>query len=142
MFTRFKEIGFALVVGAWGALLPIHALLYWVFLLIGIDLVVGVYTAFKLKEAITSRRLRESVGKTAVYLLAIIAGFAADNIVGSGGALLARAVAVGLMVIEIKSLDESLRKLDINVLGAVLDKLKPPPKAPPAAPPAPTEDPK
>lgn len=131
---RAKEIAVATALGLWAVLMPIHALLYWVFVLIGIDLVVGVYKAYRLNEEITSRRLRESVGKTTIYLLAMIAGFAADNIFGASGTLLARAVAIGLAVIELKSLDESLRQLGINVLGAVIDKLKPPPKDEPKDP--------
>ncbi len=134
---RAKDLALAVVAGAWAVLEGVHGILYALLALIVIDLLTGVMKSLHKGEAITSQRLRATPAKLATYLLTVLAIFAADYIVGNSTPILTRVVATALMLIELKSLDENLKSLGLDVLGAAIAKLKPAPKpeaavAPPA----------
>jgi phage-related holin len=100
--------------------------------LVGIDLVTGVAKAVKAGgwASIRSRRLRETIGKGFLYLLAILSAFLLDYVVGLD--IAARAVAGVIALTEVKSILENVTEMTgVNVISALLAKLKPPPAEPP-----------
>ncbi len=132
IWNKARTFAVAGLAGVWGILAPIHVLIYAVFFLIGVDLLSGVWKAFKAKEAITSRRMRETVGKLAGYMLALLTCFAIDKILGLNDISIARLTAGGLAFVEAKSIAENLTViLGFDPLAAVVEKLKPPPKQDP-----------
>jgi hypothetical protein len=131
IWTKTKTLVLAGMAGVWGILAPIHVLIYCVFFLIGADFAAGIWKAIKSKESITSRRMRETVGKLAGYMLALLACFAVDKILGLNDISIARLTAGGLAFVELKSIAENLTViLGFDPLAAVIEKLKPKPKDP------------
>ncbi len=129
-FGKAKEALFVSATALWAVLAPIHTLMYSVLLVIGVDLITGIWKSVKVDgERVTSRRLRETVAKLAVYLLVMLSGFAADKIMGGADPMMSRLVSLGLVGIELKSADENLKALGYDVLGSLIARLKPPPKS-------------
>lgn len=126
---KFKEYVLTGVLASWAMLAPIHTIIYAVLALVGIDLLTGLWKAIRVKEAVTSRRLRDTIAKLVPYLLALLSGFAADHILGTADPIVTRVVGAGLALIEIKSVGENLAAITgTDLLAAAVDKLKPPPK--------------
>lgn len=127
MYTalHLKEKVLLAIAAAWAVVTPIHTLVYAVLALVGMDLLTGLWKAYKASEAITSRRLRESMAKTIGYMLALVAGFACDRILGTEDPTIARVAGVSVALIELTSINENMRAVGVDVLGAVIEKLKP-----------------
>lgn len=116
----------SLLMGTWAVLAPIHILMYMVLLLMGIDLVTGVWKAVKERKQITSERARNSVGKLVGYFLAILCGFAIDKILGTNDPTMARVAASGVAGIELLSIDENMGVcIGVRPLAGLIEKLKP-----------------
>lgn len=112
----------------WGVLLPVKPLLYGTIAIVFIDLITGIWKAIKIKEKITSRRMRETIGKLAIYLLVILGGFAADNMASDGAPAIAKVLAGAIALVEIKSVAENASKiLGYDLWTMVVAKLKPKP---------------
>ena len=127
MYTaiQLKEKILLAVAAAWAVLMPIHTLVYAVLALVSMDLLTGLWKAYKAKEPITSHKLRESLAKTIGYMLALLAGFACDRILGTEDPTVARVAGVSVALIELTSINENMRAVGVDVLGAVIDRLKP-----------------
>lgn len=109
-----------------GILTPVKPLLYGTIALVFIDWVTGIWKAIKIKEKIESRRMRETIGKFAIYLLLILAGFAADHMASDGIPNLAKVFAGAVTLVEIKSISENAGKiLGIDVWQMISSKFKP-----------------
>jgi hypothetical protein len=108
------------------ALAPIKEITCWLLLLVAVDLVTGVAKAVRAGDFVTSRSLRDTVAKVGPYLLALLAAFSLDRLIGDADPTLARIASVALGSIEIKSIGENLKAITgIDLLGNVIDKLKP-----------------
>lgn len=113
--TFGKSIVFAI-----GLLAPIKIIMILVFVFILIDTIGGVWVSNKLGIEITSRRLSKFISKLLVYQTVIILAYAIDiNLLGpfillflSVPLATTKIVSLGLVVNEIFSLDESLKKLN------------------------------
>ncbi len=122
----------ASLLSLWAILAPIHTIIYAVSFLILADAGTGIWKAVKTKEPVTSRRMRDTVAKMAAYFIALLVGFAIDQVVGDS-MLLARVAAGSICLIEATSVNENLKAATgIDVLSAVIEKLKPKPKEPSA----------
>ncbi len=127
--SKVKELAIGLVVAFWAVLSPIHTIMYVVGALVLTDFVAGVSKALRLKQPITSRRMRATIGKTIAYQVAILVGFAMDHLAATEGLVCTRAIAVLVGLTECKSLDESLKDVTgFSIWEALVSKLKPPPK--------------
>lgn len=120
-----KEKLLLITAACWAVIAPIHTLVYAVLVLVGVDLLTGLWKAHRTKETISSRRLRESLAKTIGYMLALIAGFACDRILGTDDPTIARVAGISVALIELTSVAENLKAVGIDVLGTVIDRLKP-----------------
>ncbi len=126
---KAKEILLGALIGFWAVLTPVHTLLYVVGALVFADLATGIAKAWRKIEPITSRRLRESVGKSLAYFICVLAAFGLDHILEPGSLLCARAVSVLIAGTEVKSIFENMKDLTgVDLWQALVDKLKPTPK--------------
>lgn len=123
----------------WAALAPIHVLLGAVLGLVAIDFVTGIWKSrwpkdSALRVPVTSHAMRDSAAKVGPYFLMLLTGLLIDNALASGpvvDALFAKASALGIITWEVKSIAENLRVITgLDLLGALILKLKPPPKDP------------
>lgn len=129
MKDKAKEFAVGLLVALWAVFTPIHSILYVVMSLVLADFITGIYKAKRKRESITSNRMRHTSGKLIGYVILICAGFGLDHLAGQDSLFFARAFAVLIAGIEIKSLDENLRDVTgVNVWEIIKDRLKPPPK--------------
>lgn len=109
-------------------LAPISGFIFAVGGLVLADMVFGIWAAKKRGEAITSNRMRSTISKTLAYQGAIIASFLLDGMIGADSLMVARAVAVLIGSVELKSLAESLKDITgVNIWEAIVEKLKPRP---------------
>ncbi len=130
-----KEHALTLALGAWVALTPVREITTWLLVMVAIDLVTGITKAVRAGQFVLSRGLRDTVAKVGPYLLALLAAFSLDRLLGDTDPTLARIAAVALGGIEIKSIGENLKAITgIDMLSAVIEKLKPSPSPPPEGP--------
>lgn len=117
-----------LVVSAlWTLLLPVHGLIGALGTLVFADLITGMWKALKRKKKITSRGWRATIGKLTIYMVALCAGFAIDKILDNQTPLVARAVALGIALTEIKSIFENFYAITgIDLIKTVMSRIKPP----------------
>lgn len=116
----------SLVIMFWAFLAPIHSLLMITGTLVLIDTITGIWKAAKLKEKITSYRLRQTITKGAAYMLAILVSLLLDIVTGSAG-MISRTVGGLIAMVEAKSCFENLRVItNIDIWKAILEKIQPP----------------
>ncbi len=129
MRDKLVEWGAITLAAGWALLLPIQGLMLALGTLIGADFITGVWKSAKKRKKITSRGWRRTIGKSAIYLVAVIAGFACDYIVQNETPIIARTVSLAIALTEIKSIMENFYAVTgINLLQLVLSKFKPPEK--------------
>lgn len=89
---------------------PIHQFLITTYILLVIDLITGVYSkVFIMKEAFTSKRLRDTILKFIGYSVAIYIGFQVDiTYLSDKSLVLARIVAGFITLTEFQSAMENL----------------------------------
>jgi len=128
MLDKTKEYAVNLMVMFWAFIQPIHGLMFAVGALVTLDMVTGLVKAYKSKtDKISSRRMRETVGKSALYMMAVLAGFLLDYITELG--LAARAIAGVIAIVECKSVLENIEEVTgLNLWAAIADRFKPPAK--------------
>ena len=117
-----KNLTFALITKIFAViaafLAPIYGVLLVVGMFIGLDTIVGVWKAYKTKQAVRSRKMARVVNKMLVYNLTVITFFALDlfifgDIVKSFISFdfaLTKVVALILVSIEAYSIDESFKE--------------------------------
>lgn len=114
------------VAALWTLLLPIHSLIGALGALVFADLITGMWKALKRKKKITSRGWRATIGKLAIYMVALCAAFALDTIVANEAPMTARAVALGIAITEAKSIFENFYVITgIDLLKVIMARLKP-----------------
>lgn len=110
-------------------LAPIQAVIISVGTLVALDMITGIWAAYKLKQPIKSSGLRRTVSKFLIYQIAIITGFIVEQYL-IGGAMPITKMLGGLIgVVELKSILENaniingtdLFKMIIERLGSVND---------------------
>lgn len=117
---------------AWAMLLPIQSLMIVTGMIVMADLVTGIWKSIRLKgwKSFSSRRLRETIGKSVLYQISIVVAFGLDHILGNGDApILARVMAAGVASVEVVSIMENIRDLTgVDVVSILMSKFKPPAK--------------
>lgn len=106
---------------------PIAGLVLTVGLLIFSDTILGMYRAHKLGEKITSRKMSRLVSKLVLYEASILLVFCVDQfllgelvkVLTSVPNFVTKLAAIGLAGIELKSINESLQLLGINVWASI-----------------------
>lgn len=134
IFDKAKTYIVPLLTMFWAFIEPIHGLMFATGALVFLDFVTGMVKAFRVKgEKISSRRMRETIGKSVLYLIAVLAGFFLDYITGLE--LAARAIAGVIALVECKSVLENIEEITgLNLWAVVAEKLKPPKKETSGAP--------
>jgi hypothetical protein len=109
------------LIGLFGSLFLILAPTYPLILLVGLfivaDTIAGLYTSWRLKEPIVSRKLARLVSKLFIYTGAILLVFGLDTIILSyfiDGLVITKIGAGVLCFIEGFSIDEKIRKINDN----------------------------
>ena len=111
---------------------PIAGLTATVGLLIFGDTILGIYRAYSLKEPITSRKMSRLVSKLVLYQASILLVFCLDkfmlgefvSLLTSTPYFITKLTAIALSAIEVKSINESLQLLGIDVWGSLKEILK------------------
>ena len=104
MLKRYSlELLMAIVV----VLAPIKAVMITVGVLVGVDLIFGIWAAKKRGEEITSSRMSHSITKALVYQLAVVSGFLVEKYLMDGVLPVCKIVAGLIGSVEMKSLLES-----------------------------------
>lgn len=92
-------------------ILPVSALTNTVLLLVIVDFLFAVYTAFKLKQTITSRKLSQTIPKIVLYNLFVLCIYYFDKNILQSGLNLEKLAATFIAIVEIKSIDENFVKI-------------------------------
>jgi phage-related holin len=106
---------------------PAKAMVITAAAFVGIDLVVGVLAARKRKEPITSNGFRRTLTKLAIYEVALLLAFLADQYLLVELPYMARIVSNFVAVSELKSIYENLNELGGgDILKTLIAKLNGP----------------
>lgn len=117
IINHLSEVSIAVV----ALILPIKPLLGWMMALIIIDLITGIWAAYKRGEKITSKELRRTPIKLGGYLIAIIASAIIQLPIFIGDLIpVTRCVATFLAIIELKSIGENITSLTGVPIGNII----------------------
>lgn len=106
------------------ALAPIHSVMIVVGILITMDLITGLWAAYKKGEAISSAALRRTVSKFVIYQIAVISAFIVQKYMLADLIPASNIVAGVIGMVELKSVLENASKiLGGDVFKIVLEKL-------------------
>jgi hypothetical protein len=127
LMLNIKASCFALIGVVLAFFAPIAGLVLTVGLLIFSDTILGMYRAHKLGEKITSRKMSRLVSKLVLYEASILLVFCVDyfllgelvKMLTSVPNFVTKLAAIGLAGIELKSINESLQMLGINVWASI-----------------------
>lgn len=103
-FTKWIDTIFA---SLFGALLPVAPIIYTLTLVIFADFIFGICRAKKMKETITSRKMSQSLPKILLYNSIILVLYFVDKEVLNTGIGLEKLGASLMIIMEMKSIDES-----------------------------------
>jgi hypothetical protein len=92
-----------------GVLTPVAPIIYTLTFVIICDFLFGLYRAYKCREEITSRKMAQTLPKLLLYNIIIIALFLVDKYVMNTGIGLEKVAATLMILIEMKSVDESFK---------------------------------
>jgi hypothetical protein len=88
---------------------PIHPFLITIYILLFFDLITGISKAIKIKEPITSKRMRDSVLKFLFYSVAVYIGYQVDiTLISKSALVLSKLVGGYIMLIEFQSNIENI----------------------------------
>lgn len=119
-----KEWMYKTMLVAIAALSPIHSVMITVGILITMDLITGLWAAYKKSEIITSAALRRTVSKFVVYQIAVISAFIVQKYMLSDMVPASNIVAGVIGMVELKSVLENASKiLGGDVFKLILEKL-------------------
>lgn len=106
-------------------LTPIHPQLYTIYILVAFDLITGITKAYRNKEPITSKRMRDTVIKFIFYSVAVYIGFQVDITLFSKAALyLSKLVGGYIILIEFQSNIENISTITgVNLWMMIKDKV-------------------
>jgi hypothetical protein len=94
-----------------GVLTPVAPIIYTLTFVILCDFIFGIYRAYKAKEEITSRKMAQTLPKLLLYNLIIICLFLVDKYVIQTGIGLEKVACSLMIMIELKSCDESFKTI-------------------------------
>ena len=106
-----KDYVWQCVITALAVLLGIKSVLVTIGVLISIDLVLGVYAAFKQGEKIESKKMANTVSKGIVYHLFIISSYIIEKYIFNGHIPMVEVCAGIVSIIELKSISENVDKI-------------------------------
>lgn len=116
----FKSIFVAVL----AVLAPIKAMIFTMLALVLADLITGVWAAHKLQQPITSAKLRTTVSKLLIYLIAICIGYLTETYLLEGLLPISKLIAGAVGMVELTSLLENANKiLGQNLFKMLIDKL-------------------
>lgn len=119
-----KEWIYKTMLVAVAALSPIHSVMITVGILISMDLVTGLWAAYKKSEIITSAALRRTVSKFVIYQIAVISAFIVQKYMLADLMPASNIVAGVIGMVELKSVLENASKiLGGDVFKLILEKL-------------------
>lgn len=94
-----------------GVLAPVAPIVYTLTFVIICDFIFGIYRAHKAKEQITSRKMAQTLPKLLLYNIIIIALFLVDKYVMNTGIGLEKVACSLMLLVEMKSVDESFKTI-------------------------------
>jgi hypothetical protein len=106
----FKKLDF-IFTAIFGVLAPISPILYTLTGVIILDFVFGIYSAFKRKEPITSRKMSQTLPKLFLYNAIIIALYFVDKYILQTGIGLEKVATSFMIFVEMKSCDEHFNNI-------------------------------
>lgn len=119
-----KEWIYKTMLVAVAALSPIHSVMITVGILISMDLITGLWAAYKKSEIITSAALRRTVSKFVIYQIAVISAFIVQKYMLADLVPASNIVAGVIGMVELKSVLENASKiLGGDVFKLILEKL-------------------
>lgn len=92
-------------------IMPIVAIANTILLLVVVDMLFAVYTAHKLNQPITSRKLSQTIPKVILYNLFILCMYYFDKNLLESGLHLEKVAGTFISIVEIKSIDENFVKV-------------------------------
>jgi hypothetical protein len=101
----------SIVASVFGVLTPVAPIIYTLTFVIFCDFIFGLYRAYKAKEDITSRKMAQTLPKLFLYNLIIICLFFVDKYVIQTGIGLEKIACSLMVMIELKSCDESFKTI-------------------------------
>jgi len=101
----------SIVASVFGVLTPVAPIIYTLTFVIFCDFIFGLYRAYKAKEDITSRKMAQTLPKLFLYNLIIICLFLVDKYVIQTGIGLEKIACSLMVMIELKSCDESFKTI-------------------------------
>jgi hypothetical protein len=107
-FTKWIDTLFA---SLFGVLLPVAPIIYTLTLVIFADFIFGICRAKKMKETITSRKMSQSLPKILLYNSIILVLYFVDKEVLNTGIGLEKLGASLMIIMEMKSIDESFNTI-------------------------------
>lgn len=110
----------AAAIAAFALLTPIHAIMATTLALIVLDLILGVWAAYKRKEPITSAALRRTVTKIMVYELGVIVAFLGEHFLLADSVPLIKLAGAAIALVEVKSCIENLNEVNGSPVFASL----------------------
>lgn len=119
--TLITSIGISLL----AFIAPIQLLILSVGVLVLFDTLCGLYRAYKLEQDITSKKLSHVISKLLLYNVAIISGYIMQLMIGGDLIPVAKIIAVGIGMVELKSISESVDEVTgINIFKFVTNLIK------------------
>lgn len=101
-------------------LAPLKSTILAIFFIILIDFITGIWASIKLKIPITSKQMRNSIGKFTAYILCIIAAHIFQETFGLKDANITKAASFFIAFIELKSVIENVSKItEINLWNKI-----------------------
>lgn len=101
----------SIIASVFGVLTPVAPIIYTLTFVIFCDFIFGLYRAYKAKEEITSRKMAQTLPKLFLYNLIIICLFLVDKYVIQTGIGLEKIACSLMVMIELKSCDESFKTI-------------------------------
>ena len=107
-FLRYFDL---LVASVIGVLTPVSPIIYTLTFVIMCDFIFGIYRAYKAKEEITSRKMAQTLPKLLLYNIIIVALYLTDQYVMQTGIGLEKVACSLMLLVEMKSVDESFKTI-------------------------------
>jgi amino acid transporter len=102
---------------------PLYPLMIVTGILILTDTAIGVYAAFKAKEAISSRRFGNVISKMVLYQISLISGFLVETYVLDNIIPMTRVIAGVITFTELFSILENVSKITNSPIGEKIKKI-------------------
>lgn len=113
-----------LALSCWALLAPIHTVIAAMFVLVFFDAITGIWASLKRSEKFSSARLRNTVSKLTIYMVAIVCGFTAETYMNLDAVPIVKLIAGAIALTEMSSLVENLNSISgKNIFQGLIQKL-------------------